>query len=721
MRLWRSLTTSYSSKLREPASVSGASPQEIETFALPSTIEQRQILSESNAHNAAGRYAAALSLIAGGLAENPNEPQLLFARASTLFHWDRFREALDPYLRAESLGLEHDMLFLQLGWTHFYLGNLGEAEGWMRRAITRRSDDSKAHYALGVVLRAQKRITEAVESYEQALRLSPDNINCLINLGVCKIDQGDPTAAERLLRRAIELNPNRAMAWDNLGVALHRQDRFSEAFAVFDRSEQLEIETGENVDSFVNFANALRDNGQIQDAIDRFEGNLAQRPNVYGHGQYALALLTAGRLREGWRQAEFRWIQEPLLSQRPSFAKPVWTGQDLRGKTILLRSEQGFGDTIQFIRYAPLVKALGATVLVQVRSGLEGVTARVAGIDRFVRPGDPIPEFDFHIHLLSLPGLFGTDIDSIPADVPYLSVEPGRASYWANRLPSRSELKVGLAWAGNPAHLQDRQRSIPLHVLAPLGTLEGVRFYSLQKGLPEERIDLRAPGLELEDLGSELHDFSDTAAAIGQLDLVICVDTAVGHLAGALGKPVWLLLPHSGDWRWLQGREDSPWYPTMRLFRQSQRGAWGEVVDRVRKALLLTLGGEIPVPQPSKRAVTAPARPSRLPECNAAVSGSRRRLERCCRDAIRDHAIHAGRRRRQSVNRRLRGVSTGRARPTGQTDAAGNDVDGGLRRDRHPFDPSIQGAGSSRASVSVRGAPANTQNAGAQSRCQSSD
>ena len=329
----------------------------------------------------------------------------------------------------------------------------------------------------------------------------------------------------------------------------------------------------------------LRDIGRTDEAIALYEERLPLRPSLGAHGHYAVALLTAGRLSEGWSQYEYRWTQDPLLSLRPPFRKPVWSGQDLHGRTVLLRSEQGVGDVIQFIRYAPMLKALGANVVLQLRKGIGELAQGFRGIDAIIERDAPYPAFDFCIHLMSLPRVFGTDLDTIPASVPYIDVDPERVERMRARLGSDDALKVGLVWAGDPAHLRDRQRSVSLARLAPLATIPGLRFVSLQKGPAADQIGAARDRIELLDLGPELRDFADTAAAISLLDLVVCVDTSVAHLAGALGKPVWVLLPTPADWRWMEKREDSPWYPTMRLFRQRSPGAWPEVFERLKSSL----------------------------------------------------------------------------------------------------------------------------------------
>ncbi|MGH8850662.1 MAG: tetratricopeptide repeat protein, partial [Casimicrobiaceae bacterium] len=475
---------------------------------------------------------------------------------------------------------------MMLGWSCFRIGRLDEAEAQMRKAIAADHGASATHTNLAVVLQALGRLDEAAANYSRALELNGDDAQCLLNLGVCKLDLHDLAAGEALIRRAIAIDGERARTWANLGVALALQHRHDAALEAFERADAIEADTGDDVENFVNLALHLREAGRTLDAIALYEKHLPSRPSPTGHNDYAFALLTAGRLAEGWNQYEFRWMRAPLLQLRPGFNRPPWAGQDLRGKIVMLRAEQGFGDVIQFVRYAPLVKALGATVLIQVREGLERLASGFAGVDQVLdrSKSESLPHFDFYANLPSLPRAFGTELGSIPADIPYLHADTASVAKWAPKLGDR-KLSVGLAWAGSPTHSNDRFRSMDLSVLRPILEVGGVRFVSLQKGPAAQTTGLLPEGVDWLDVGPELDDFSDTAAVISQLDLVLCVDTAVAHLAGALGKPVWVMVAQPADFRWLEGREDSPWYPTLRLFRQSRRDDWTDVVARVKAAL----------------------------------------------------------------------------------------------------------------------------------------
>jgi tetratricopeptide (TPR) repeat protein len=557
------------------------SPASDGSAASPSVV----VVAAAAAAASAGRYADALGRVSDALDNTPDDVELVFAKGSILFEWGRHWEARKVLLQAEALGLRDKALYERLGWTCMWTTGAASAEGWMRMAVA--ADDASwlGHFGLATAARLLGKIDDAVAGFERALARAPANVNCLVNLAECKTAQNQLDCAEAYARRAVDADGGSVLGWTNLGIVLIAQYRFAEAADAFARAERLDAAAGGESDQGLNLGNCLRDMGDAEGAVEFYAVRLAQRPSASGHAHYAYALLTAGRFAEGWSQYEFRWLQQPLLARRPSFRKPVWDGQDLRGKTILLRTEQGIGDAIQFIRYAPHVKALGATVLLQVRPGVGELARGFPGVDRILDPADAYPEFDFYIHLMSLPRVFGTELASVPNDVPYLKVDPTRRARWAARFRDVADLKVGLVWAGDPGHLRDRYRSVALSALRPLADVAGVQFYSLQKGPAAMQLGDNAAGMRIVDLGPELLDFADTAAVLDQLDLLIGVDTSVAHLAGALGKPAWVLIPSPADWRWMNKREDSPWYPTMRLFRQRVQGDWSDVYERVKDAL----------------------------------------------------------------------------------------------------------------------------------------
>ena len=458
----------------------------------------------------------------------------------------------------------------------------------MRRAVDAAPDVSQSHFNLAVVLQAEQRNRDAAARFERALALGNDDFDVRVGLGNVSLALEDFETAEFHSRRALALDDKRAIAWRLLGAAVGRQCRYQQALEFFAHADQIADGDAEDATAFTSLAIALTEAQRNREGLDVYERYLPRFPFVDGHYAYSLALLTAGRLLEGWQHYEFRWLRNHAqLSKQAALTGPVWSGQTLRGKTILLHVEQGFGDVIQFVRYAAKVKALGATVLLRVARPMKTLMQGIEGVDRVLDRDEVIPEYHFYINLLSLPRVFATRASTrYPADIPYIRSDSERAQRWATQLGSGSAPRVGLVWAGNAMHPNDRFRSIAWSMLQPILEVTGVRFVSLQKGhQAADPVATLPAGVDWLDVGSELEDFSDTAAVISQLDLVICVDTAVAHLAGALGKPVWVMLAQPADFRWLEGREDSPWYPTMRLFRQSRRDDWTDVIERVKAAL----------------------------------------------------------------------------------------------------------------------------------------
>jgi len=539
----------------------------------------------ANSLRQAGHFAKALAAVDDAAEVASDDPDILLARSGIFYSWRRFGESYDAALRAARAGLATTPLHLQLGWSSFVLGRMEEAEAWMRKAVAHDWNAWEPHFNLAVVLEAQKQTREALESYQRSIEINPRDFECHIGLGRCHFDIAEFVAAEAQFRAAVSLDDKRAVGWEHLSTAIGRQGRYEEALSAIDFAHKLVVANADEADSYVGLASALSEAGRRDEALSLHASNLGERPSENANYAYSHLLLKSGKLREGWHFHEFRWLVAPQVSLRLQCGLPTWNGQDLRSKTILLHVEQGFGDVVQFMRYASQLKACGATVIVRAARQMQGLAAQFFGVDRVVSRDEALPIFDYYVHLQSLPRVFGTTLESIPAQVPYLRVDAQRVTRWALRLPAGEWLKVGLVWAGNPEHANDRNRSLRLDALQSLWEVDGVQFVSLQKGTPAEEIKTLPAQLKLTDLGSELADFSDTAAVIEQLDLVLCVDTAVAHLAGALGKPVWVMLPTPADWRWLEGREDSPWYPTMRLFRQRERGQWGEVIERVKTAL----------------------------------------------------------------------------------------------------------------------------------------
>ena len=427
------------------------------------------------------------------------------------------------------------------------LGRLDDAAVCSRRAVELTPQAPMAHYAFGAVLQQQEKLEEARACYEQAIRLKPDYADAHINLGTVLTDLGKPAEALAPYRRAVAFKPAHPNAHYNLGRALERT-------------------------------------GQPEAALECYRQAQTLKPDyAEAHWNEALIQLARGDLAAGWRKYEWRWRLPGMVPR--GFPQPAWRGEDGRDRTILIHAEQGFGDTLQFIRYARLARERVGMVIVECQPSLTSLLERTPGIDRLVARGEPLPAFDYQVPMLSMPGILGTTIDNIPADIPYLRPSPDRVTAWHARMAGIGELKVGLVWRGNPGNSQDRARSLSAAAFAGLPANPGIRCFILQQDASQAEIDALSQHGAVTDCGPDLTDWGETAALISELDLVVTVDTAVAHLAGALGKPVWILLTHIPHWCWLTDREDSPWYPTARLFRQPETGAWEPVQMRVRGAL----------------------------------------------------------------------------------------------------------------------------------------
>ncbi len=477
-----------------------------------------------------------------------------------------------------ALSVTHLHSLLNQAMQYIQQRQFAEAERLCRQVLSSRPEDAMAMHILGVVLCQTHQLEEAIALFRQVLAQQPDHAEAWSNLAGALQGQGKTQEAIAAYERALALQPNFAEAHQNLAIVLREQGQLEPALTHARRAVALQPDSAE---ACYNMGFLLRQTGDLEGAVGQYRRAIALKPDfVAAHKNLGHALLLQGNFREGFAENEWRWQQE-YWTRRP-FSQPQWQGEDLTGQTILLHAEQGFGDTIQFIRFAELVKARGAKVLVECQPSLLRLLETVRGIDQLIAQGSPLPPFDTHLPLLSLPHVLQTTLETLPAVVPYL----GRGLQLSPppETIAGDLLKVGIVWAGNPNHRNDRWRSCQLEDFLPLVVIPHVQFFSLQKGAAEQELR-QHPDLPVVDWGQSLEDFADTAAAIQALDLVITVDTAVAHLAGALGKPVWVLLHYAPDWRWMLEREDSPWYPTMRLFRQTSWDDWTGVFARVKAAL----------------------------------------------------------------------------------------------------------------------------------------
>ena len=418
--------------------------------------------------------------------------------------------------------------------------------------------------------------------YRQMLAQNPNDPNALQLMGTLALESGHAEEAVDMIGRALKAFPKAAEIHSNMGLALRSLGRNDEAIAEFEMAISLKPQLPE---VYGNLGSAFMAQGRLEEGMAMCRKTLSMKGDVpEAHVNLAIMLLLRGEWKEAWPHFEWRWARH-LKRIRPNFIQPEWDGGDLHGRMILLRAEQGYGDSIQCIRFAKLVANRGGRVIVACPEGVVKLLRNVEGVGQLLDDRDTLPLFDVWCSMLSLPRVMGTTLETIPGGVPYLKADQGLAAKWASRMGERKGVKVGLVWAGRPQHVNDRNRSISLKAMAPLAKVPGVSLYSLQKDEAREQLKSAPEGMELVDWTEELQEFTDTAALIENLDMVITVDTAVAHLAGAMGKTVWLLLPFVPDWRWLLEREDSPWYPTMRLFRQKRGGDWESVIGQVAEEL----------------------------------------------------------------------------------------------------------------------------------------
>ncbi len=492
-------------------------------------------------------------------------------------------------------------------------GQLEAAAAAYRQAVTIRPDYAEAHNNLGVALERLGQFEAAVESCRRAIALKPNYIEGYNALGVALQRLGHFEEAVNCLRHVVEQRPNFVEAQSNLAAVLEKLGQTDEAITLLERAIALRPDI---VGAHVNLGRAYERQGRLSPAEDSFQraltldpkctdaqlnvGLLQVRQGQISKGEQAfrqalaidpncaaanlnlgLNLLQQGRLAEGW--PFYRWRARVENQPTPSFEQPQWDGFSLAGKTILVCEDQGAGDNIHFIRYAAQLEAQQARVLVRCRQQLMRLFARCPGVHQVYSLSDSLPPFDVYVLMSDIPGDLGTTLENIPARVPYLFPDESLVRQWSERWREVRELKVGLAWQGDPRNKADRYRSIPYEHIAKLSQTSGVRFFSLQFGSGREQ--LQSGDSAICDLGEELGDFHDTAAIVKNMDLVITCDSAPAHLAGGLGVPVWVALSWTADWRWLLERSDSPWYPTMRLFRQENLGDWGEVFEQIRTEL----------------------------------------------------------------------------------------------------------------------------------------
>ena len=498
---------------------------------------------------AAGELKTAVQCYQEALRLKPDLVEALCNLGNAWREQGDFQQAIDCYQKGLAVNPASADLYNNLGLAHYQENKSDSALACFKKAIGLSPDFADAYNNLGNVYREQLNFDDAVQQYRQALALSPDNAAVNHNLGIVLQMQQKIDQARVYYQRTIDLNPVNPGALNNLGKLYHDSNQLDQAIRCYQKAIQLEP------------------------------------AHADAHFNCALSLLMKGEFSAGWQEYEWRFKRKKWRKIYPHRLKgPRWDGTVFKGRRLLVHSEQGFGDVIQFIRYLPRVKTLGGDVIFEVRPELKDLLQNYDGIDQLSTlsfDSPPLEAYDYHVPLMTLPKLFGTSSGSIPARVPYLHASPAKVEFWQDRFQG-TDYNIGLVWGAKTTY--QHNKTCPLELWLPLLNIARARFYGLQKGSAASQME-NLP-VAVENLGQEFESFADTAGVIANLDLVISVDTSVAHLAGAMGKPVWVLLPYAPDWRWLLNREDSPWYPSMRLFRQPRQGDWQSVVDRIGRHLV---------------------------------------------------------------------------------------------------------------------------------------
>jgi Flp pilus assembly protein TadD len=518
----------------------------------------------------AGRSDEAIAVLQAAVQADPNSASRWADLGTLLGMLDRYPAAIDALRQARDLGdsspelLQNLAIVLQSG------GRLEEAAQAFAELRERQPDNVEAAIALGKVLAAQSKWPEAEDAFRAGLALQPQSAEIHFLLANVLERSGRIGEAIDAYQRALSIQPGFPEALHNLGWVLQKQVRLDEAVALYRRALELRPDY---VDAINSLGCALHQRGEFAEAIAGFEQVIRLAP---GHrsAQFnlAISLLVQGELEKGFELFEERW--RSLGIAEPALDRPRWDGSPLPGRKILIWAEHGLGDVIQFSRYLPLIQAAGGDVIFRVQGSLRGVLARALPGVRVIELAESPGDLDVHLPLMSLPHVMQTKFGTIPPTL-RITADPNLADQWRRRIGRTvGKMNIGLAWAGNPANDHDHLRSVPLRLFAPLAQSVPAQVFSFQKGDAARQSRDPTCGIQAVDLGQDLHDFEDTAAALEAMDLVICVDTALAHLAGSMNKPVWMPVSFVPDWRWLMGREDSPWYPSLRLFRQAKPADW---------------------------------------------------------------------------------------------------------------------------------------------------
>lgn len=453
----------------------------------------------------------------------------------------------------------------------------------LEKAISIRPN--KSYYNnLGILLSNKGRNDKAIEMFEKAIELDSNYANAYQNLGIVLKEQGKLDKSLEVLYKAILINPNYVSAYNVLGAVLDKQNKFDEAIKIYKKAIELDPNY---CDAYYNLGITFKDLAKLDDAMDMFDKAISINNNhIDSCWNKSLIHLMLGDFEEGFRLYESRWEVKNNLKLKRNYSQPLWLGKEsLCGKTILIYSEQGFGDTIQFCRYIDMLKNLECNIIFELESNLISLLSQIKGVDKFISKGEPMPPFDYHCPLLSLPLAFKTSLETIPSSISYLKADINKVESWNNSFGLKRKPRIGIVWSSVSMFKDDSKRSMLLEQFIKCFPEDKYELVCLQKVLKEEDKEFFQQYGKISFYGDKLNDFSDTAGLISCMDLVISVDTSVAHLSGALGIPTWILIPFVADWRWLQNRSDSPWYQSVRLFRQNKMDDWKNVVDDVNTKL----------------------------------------------------------------------------------------------------------------------------------------
>lgn len=531
---------------------------------------------------AAGQVQQALACVRQSLVQNPQSPNAHFVHGSILAATNALDEAISAFDNAIRLQPSHLAAMSALGAVLTRRGRAERAVAVLRRALELAPNFLEAHGNLAEALSKLQRHDEAIAAASKTVAMAPSFAPAHNLLGTVLQSAGRLDDARSAFEKSRDLDPRFVHAHGNLGALLRTLGHYQDAVRELETAIEL---LPNNPDALNTLSAAYRSAGRPREAVEAAEKAIAIAPgHTEAHGNLALSLLAAGDYKRGFHEYEWRWRCENFTTSPRDFDRPMWDGSDPAGRTILVHAEQGFGDVIQFARYLPLLAQRGATVFLEVSPPLRALFENMSCLARVIPAGLKPPDFDLHCPLLSLPRAFGTTLETVPSTVPYLAAPDELVAKWSDKLGAKSSrLRIALTWGGNK--VPDPKRSCPLREIEPLLGLPDIEWISVQKGEPADELGRCVLASRVRHVAPDIRDFADTAAILKHVDLLLTIDTGVAHLGGATATRTWVMLPWPGDWRWLADRNDSPWYPTVRLFRQPEVDNWAAVVGNVREAL----------------------------------------------------------------------------------------------------------------------------------------